>query len=111
MPPNVKTVVSDAKRFGCLSISASTDAEGLPAAARDAVVADHPIWTVKSEEYRLTLDPGHWFTFINFGFMVTDVNTNVSFVFLVSLAYCVRAEFYRVGADVSDEQFTTSDCL
>jgi len=35
--------VSDAKRVEGLSISSSTNADGLPAAARDAVVADHPI--------------------------------------------------------------------
>ena len=90
--------VSDAKRAECLSISASTNADGLPAAARDAVVAVHPIWTDKLEEYRLTLDPGHWFTFINLGFMVLDVKMNVSLA-------------YRVHADVFGEHLTTSKCL
>src|SRR4030042_5441427 len=98
MSPNVKTVVSDAKRLGCLWISASTNAGGLPAAARDAVVARYPVWTDKLVEYRLTLDPVHFFAFINLRFMILDVKMNVS------LAYGVRA-------GVCDDHLTTCDFL
>jgi hypothetical protein len=90
--------VSDVQRMESLSISSSMNAHGLPAATRDAVVADHPIWTDKFEEYRLTLGPGHWFAFIKLGFMVLDVEMNVSLT-------------YRVRADIFGEHLTTSERL
>ena len=90
--------VSDAKRVKYLSISASTNADGLPATARDPIVADHPMWTDKLEEYRFTLDPVHWFAFIKLWFMVLDIKMNVSLA-------------YRVRADVSGEHLTTSEGL
>ena len=98
MTPNEKTAVSHTKRLGGLSISTLTNAGGLPAATRDAVVALYPVWTDKLVEYRLTLDPVHFFAFINLGFMILDVKMNVF------LAYGVRA-------DVCDDHLTTCDFL
>lgn len=85
-------------RDGCLPICASANADGLPTAARDAIVAGYPIRTDKLEKYRLTLGPGHSFAFIELGFMVLDVEMNVSLP-------------YRVRAEIFGEHLTTFECL
>ncbi len=86
------------KRAEGLLISSSTNADGLPAAAGNTVVADHPIWTDKLEEYRLTIGPAHRFALVEFGFVVVDVEVNVSFA-------------NRVRADVFGKHFPASECF